>query len=49
MIKFFFYCQEETEHEINEYNVPECINFSPMSESEYETDDHEIKDPTYKH
>ena len=37
MIKLCLYCQEETQHYVNEYGVLECCNCEALSESECES------------
>lgn len=46
--KFCTFCCEDTEYEINEFNCWECKNCQPIELSDIESDDDEIKDPTYK-
>ena len=36
--KLCVYCQEVTQHYVNEYDCFECCNCEPLSESDYESD-----------
>ena len=36
--KFCVYCQEVTQHYMNQYGCFECCNCEPLSESDYESD-----------
>ena len=48
MKKFCVYCQEDTQHYMNEYGVLECCNCEPLGESDFESEsDSSQNDPTY--